>query len=114
LTGKARATEGSRSRQVESEYGINLGPENTQFAAFSALCREIGEKEHIVATAWTLNHPAVSSAIVGVRTVGQLDGIERAAELNLTSEIVGRLDDIFNINHGRPLGPGAAPEAYSW
>ena len=87
LTGKARATEWSRSRQVEREYGISLGPENTQFAAFSALCREIGEKEHIVATAWTLNHSAVDSAIVGVRTVEQLDGIERAAELVLTSEV---------------------------
>jgi len=114
LTGKARATEGSRSRQVEGEYRINLGPENTQFAAFSALCREIGEKEHIVATAWTLHHPAVSSAIVGVRTVEQLNGIERAAELALTPEAVSRLEEIFDINHGRPLGPGAAPEAYSW
>ena len=26
----------------------------------------------------------------------------------------GRSEEIFNINHGRPLGPGAAPEAYSW
>ncbi|HXT36026.1 MAG TPA: aldo/keto reductase [Chloroflexota bacterium] len=114
LTGKTRATEGSRSRQVEDEYGISLGPENTQFAAFSALCREIGEKEHIVATAWTLHHPAVSSAIVGIRTVEQLTGIERAAELTLTPDVVGRLEEIFNINRGRPLGPGAAPEAYSW
>jgi aryl-alcohol dehydrogenase-like predicted oxidoreductase len=114
LTGKTRANEGSRSRQVEGEYGINLGHDNAQLASFSALCREIGEKEHIVATAWTLNHPAVSSAIVGVRTVEQLDGIERAAELALSPETVGRLEEIFNINRGRPLGPGAAPEAYSW
>jgi aryl-alcohol dehydrogenase-like predicted oxidoreductase len=114
LTGKTWAAEGSRSRQVEGEYGINLGPENAQFTAFSALCREIGEKEHIVATAWTLNHPAVHSAIVGVHTVEQLDGIERAAELVLTSETVSRLEEIFDINRGRPLGPGAAPEAYSW
>jgi aryl-alcohol dehydrogenase-like predicted oxidoreductase len=114
LTGKSRAAEGSRSRQVEGEYGISLGPENAQFTAFSALCREIGEKEHIVAIAWTLTHPAVSSAIVGVRTVEQLDGIERAAKLEITPDAAVRLDEIFNINRGRPLGPGAAPEAYSW
>jgi len=38
LTGKTQATEGSRTRQVEGEYGISLGPDNQQFAAFSALC----------------------------------------------------------------------------
>lgn len=114
LTGKLRSAEGSRTRALEGEYGISLGPENTQFAAFSILCREIGEKEHIVATAWTLNNPAVASAIVGVRTLEQLDGIERAAELVLDGDTMGQLNEIFNINRGRPLGPGPAPEAYSW
>ena len=114
LTGKTQANEGSRSRQVEGEYGINLGHDNVQLASFSTLCRALGEKEHIVATAWTLNHQAVSSAIVGVRTVEQLDDIERAAELALTPEVVARLEEIFNINRGRHLGPGASPEAYSW
>jgi aryl-alcohol dehydrogenase-like predicted oxidoreductase len=114
LTGKIQAAEGSRTRALEREYGIQLGPENTQFRDFSALCRELGEQEHIVATAWTLHHPAVSTAIVGIRTVEQLDGIERAAALDLSPEVLTRLDQIFNINHGRPLRPGAAPEAYAW
>ncbi|MDZ4717018.1 MAG: aldo/keto reductase [Roseiflexaceae bacterium] len=114
LTGKIQSAEGSRTRALESEYGIQLGPENTQFRDFSALCRELGEQEHIVATAWTLNNPAVSTAIVGIRTVEQLDGIERAAALDLSSEVLTRLDRIFNINRGRPLRAGAAPEAYAW
>jgi aryl-alcohol dehydrogenase-like predicted oxidoreductase len=114
LTGKARSAEGSRTRALEAEYGIKLGPENAQLRDFSALCRELGEQEHIVATAWTLSHPAVSTAIVGVRTVAQLDGIERAAELDLGADALARLDEIFNINRGRPLRPGAAPEAYAW
>ena len=29
-------------------------------------------------------------------------------------EFLGRLDDIFNINRGRPLQPGSAPMAYAW
>jgi aryl-alcohol dehydrogenase-like predicted oxidoreductase len=114
LTGKVQSAEGSRTRALETEYGIKLGPENTQLRDFSALCRELGEQEHIVATAWTLNHPAVSTAIVGIRTVAQLDGIERAAELDLSADAMARLDEIFNINRGRPLQPGAAPEAYAW
>ncbi|MBC8077554.1 MAG: aldo/keto reductase [Chloroflexales bacterium] len=114
LTGKTQSAEGSRTRALESEYGIRLGPENTQFREFAAFCRELGEKEHIVATAWTLNHPAVSTAIVGIRSVEQLDGVARAAELDLSADAMARLDEIFNINKGRPLRPGAAPEAYSW
>lgn len=114
LTGKLHAPDGSRTRDVEKEYHMNLDESNQQLMDFSSLCREIGEKEHIVATAWALMHPEVHSAIVGVRTVEQLDGIERAAELELSAEVMDRLDAIFDINHGRPLKKGESPEAYSW
>ena len=112
LTGKKAAVTGSRTQAVENEYGISLGDD--QFAAYTSFCREIGESEHVVAIAWTLNNPAVSSAIVGVRTVAHLDGLERAAELTFTPEQLARLDDIFHITKGRPLGSGPAPEAFAW
>ena len=114
LTGKSQATEGSRTRQVENEYGLKLGPDNRQFADFSQLCRELGERELAVAIAWTLNRVEVSSAIVGIRQAEQLAGMERAAELELSSLTLQRLDEIFSINHGRPLRAGPAPEAYAW
>jgi hypothetical protein len=34
--------------------------------------------------------------------------------LDLSLEAMKRLDEIFNINRGRPLGPGEVPEAYAW
>jgi aryl-alcohol dehydrogenase-like predicted oxidoreductase len=114
LTGKTQAPEGSRTRQVENEYRLKLGPENSQFADFSRLCRELGEQELTVAIAWTLHRSEVASSIVGIRQTGQLEGMERAAELELSSATLQRLDEIFNINRGRPLGPGPAPEAYAW
>ena len=114
LTGKLSAPDGSRTHSVSKEYGIDLGEHNTQLMGFSKLCRELGEKEHIVAIAWTLAHPAVASPIVGIRTVEQLDGIERAADLKLSPEVLAKLDQLFDINHGRPLQPGEAPEAFSW
>jgi aryl-alcohol dehydrogenase-like predicted oxidoreductase len=113
LTGKARVIEGSRTFNVAREYGLRLSG-NEQLAAFSALCRELGEKESTVAIAWTLSNPAVSSAIVGIRTVEHLEGIERAAELTLSPEVLMRLDRIFDINHGRAMRPGPAPEAFAW
>jgi aryl-alcohol dehydrogenase-like predicted oxidoreductase len=114
LTGKLHAPDGSRTSDLEKEYNMSLGEDNQQLMSFSKLCREIGEKEHIVATAWTLMRPEVHSAIVGIRTVEQLDGLERAAELELSPEVMARLDDLFDINHGRPLQKGPAPEAYAW
>lgn len=114
LTGKLASMSGSRTAQVEREYGISLGPDNTQFADFSALCREIGETETAVAIAWVLRHPAVDSAIVGVRTVEQLDGLDRAAELELAPEILDRLDEIFDINRGRKILKGESPQAHAW
>jgi aryl-alcohol dehydrogenase-like predicted oxidoreductase len=115
LTGKVQASEGSRTADVSSEYGIDLGEENQQMADFSKLCADMGEKEHIVAIAWTLAHPAVDSAIVGIRKLEHLDGIERAAEMTLPEDVMARLDEIFDINRGRPLRTGRpAPEAYAW
>jgi aryl-alcohol dehydrogenase-like predicted oxidoreductase len=114
LTGKLQSAEGSRTRSVENEYGIHLGEHNKQLVDFSSLCREIGEKEHVVAIAWTLAQPGVTSAIVGIRTVEQLEGMDRASELVLAPEVIARLNAIFDINHGRPLRPGPAPEAYAW
>ena len=113
LTGKAQFVPGSRTQSVENEYGI--GPRlYEQLAQFSELCREIGESEHVVATAWTLANPGVYSAIVGVRTLAHLDGLDRASELRLSDETLARLNEIFHINSGRPLRSGPAPEAFAW
>jgi aryl-alcohol dehydrogenase-like predicted oxidoreductase len=113
LTGKVRPAAGSRTSDVEREYELDLS-QGTQFKQFSALCAEIGYKEHVVAIAWTLANPAVSSAIVGVRTLAHLDGLEEAAVLQLDPAVMEKLDEIFNINRGRPLRPGPAPHAYAW
>lgn len=114
LTGKLAAAEGSRTADVAREYGVTLGEGNKQLVEFSNLCREIGEKENVVAIAWTLMHPAVNSPIVGIRTVEHVNDLERAAELELEPAVMKRLDEIFSINKGRALMPGPAPEAYAW
>ena len=114
LTGKAKSLPGSRTSEVENEYGITLGETNQQMVAFSRLCQEMGEKEHIIAIAWTLAHSAVTAPIVGIRTVEQLDSLDHAAELELTPEILEKLDEIFSPNQGRRLKVGQAPEAYAW
>lgn len=114
LTGKTQSVEASRTSQVESEYGIQLSEGNAQLKAFHELCQTLGERPHVVAIAWTLSHSAVSAPIVGVRTIEHLEGLDRAAELELDSETLAKLDAIFAPNKGRALRTGRAPEAYAW
>lgn len=113
LTGKKTVVEGSRTQSVENEYRIGARLQD-QLTQFSALCNELGEPEHVVAIAWTLANPGVYSAILGVRTVQHLDGLDRASELKLSEATMRRLDDIFDVNLGRPLKKGPAPEAFAW
>jgi aryl-alcohol dehydrogenase-like predicted oxidoreductase len=44
--------------------------------------------------AFVLNHPGVTSAIVGPRTMEQLESYLPAAELNVSTEILDRIDEI--------------------
>jgi len=45
-----------------------------------------------VAIAWTLRHPAVTAAIVGIRSPAQVDGVIGAAEFRLTTAEIAKID----------------------
>jgi NDP-hexose C3-ketoreductase / dTDP-4-oxo-2-deoxy-alpha-D-pentos-2-ene 2,3-reductase len=52
----------------------------------------------------------VTAAIIGPRTMEQLDGPVRAVELTLSDETLGKLDELFP-----PVGKGGpGPEAWAW
>jgi aryl-alcohol dehydrogenase-like predicted oxidoreductase len=113
LTGKVKSEAGSRTAAVENEYGISVSGD--QIKAFQTLCSDLGESPVAVALAWTLAQPAVCSAIVGIRTQAHLDDMERASELELDEETLKRLNELFDINKGRPIRTAKpAPEAYAW
>jgi aryl-alcohol dehydrogenase-like predicted oxidoreductase len=67
------------------------------------LLREIG-KPHgvdpgVVAVAWTLHNPAVTAAIVGGRSGGQVEGVAPALSFRLSEEDFGRIGS-FLAEHG--------------
>jgi aryl-alcohol dehydrogenase-like predicted oxidoreductase len=45
-----------------------------------------------IAIAWTLHNPAVTAAIVGVRSVEQVSGIAGAADIQLSAEEVREIE----------------------
>ena len=113
LTAKVQSEAGSRTASVENEYGVSVSSDQIQ--AFQALCADLGESPVAVAIAWTLAQPAVSSAIVGIRTQEHLDEMERASEFDLDEETLKQLDEMFDTNKGRPIRTSRpAPEAYAW
>jgi aryl-alcohol dehydrogenase-like predicted oxidoreductase len=100
-----KATEGRRAdenRQKEIEK------HRDQLEAYEGLCREIGEEPADVALAWLLHQPGVTGPIVGPRTMEQLEGNLHALEVELSDEVLKRLDEIW------PGPGGTAPEAYAW
>jgi len=79
-----------------------------QLEAYETLCAELSEPPALVALAWLLHNPAVTSVISGPRTVGQLRETLRAPTLKLSGETLAKLDKIW------PGPGGEAPEAYAW
>jgi len=75
---------------------------------WEAFCAERGEDPADTAIAWLLTRPAVTSPIVGPRTMHHLEGALRALEITLDEAALARIDEIF------PGPGGTAPEAYAW
>jgi aryl-alcohol dehydrogenase-like predicted oxidoreductase len=61
-----------------------------------------------LALAFVLEHPAVSAAIIGPRTMDQLETQLSAPEVRLESSILDRIDEIV------PPGTDVNPEDAGW
>jgi aryl-alcohol dehydrogenase-like predicted oxidoreductase len=83
------------------------GKERAQLTEYTKLCKELGESEANVALAWILTNPAITAPIIGPRTLEQFENTLRAVEIQLSEEVLKKLDEIFP-------GPGVAPQAYAW
>jgi aryl-alcohol dehydrogenase-like predicted oxidoreductase len=114
LTGKYRRDEpvpaGTRA-QTHADHFDRDNP--VKFDAVEALQRvadEAGLPLAHLALAWNVTHPAVTSALIGVKTVEQLDGLVGAAEVRLEAGLLDRIDEIVapgtNVN---PADAGWTP-----
>jgi aryl-alcohol dehydrogenase (NADP+) len=59
-----------------------------------------------MATAFVMAHPGVTSAIIGPRTMLQLDDLLAGAEVGLDNEILDRIDEV--VAPGTDAGPMGA------
>jgi aryl-alcohol dehydrogenase-like predicted oxidoreductase len=74
---------------------------------YQAFSSELGKEPADVALAWILTRPAVTSAIIGPRTLEQLDTALGSLEVRLDENSLARLDEIFP-------GYKTSPEVFAW
>jgi len=95
-------------RRANERIQHSLEQHRTQLESYETLCRELGDAPADVTLAWLLHQPVVTAPIIGPRTVAQLDGSMRALDIQLSAEVLSRLDELW------PGPGGVAPEAYAW
>jgi aryl-alcohol dehydrogenase-like predicted oxidoreductase len=94
-----------RSRRVPGRYDLDL-PANQRklecVTQLATLADEAGLTIIELALAFVLEHPAVSAAIIGPRTMDHLESQLSAADVHLEPEVLDRIDEIVapgtNIN----------------
>jgi len=99
--------EGSVGRRTDGWAAEVYSKHATALDQWWALCSELGERPADVALAWLIHQKAVCAPIIGPRTKEQLVGSIRAAEIDLSAEVLAKIDTIF---------PGfkTSPEHYAW
>lgn len=105
LTGKYRKGEappaGTRAAAGEARLQALMSDESFErVERFRAACAEWGVAMPQVATAWVLANPAVTSAIIGASKPEQVADAVAAADLKLSEEQLGTLDEIFATARG--------------
>ena len=98
----------SGGRRTSSALQAQIESHRPQLEAYESLCAEIGQPPALVALAWLLHNPVVTSVISGPRTVEQLQENLKVTQLKLSDEIIAKLEQIW------PGPGGEAPQAYAW
>ncbi len=107
LSGKYRKgeapPEGSRMEKWQSRMERFDSPRNWRIVdAIRAAAEEVDATPAQVALAWLVHQPVVTSVIIGVRTIEQLDDNLKAAALELPAEVLDALNEASAFEVGYP------------
>ncbi|MEJ2606326.1 MAG: aldo/keto reductase [Anaerolineales bacterium] len=95
-------------RRADEHVQKSIEENRETLEKYEALCKDLGEAPADVALAWLLHNPVVTAPIIGPRTSDQLKGNIHSLSIELDSDTLQKLDEIW------PGPGGAAPEAYAW
>lgn len=124
LTGRYRLGQdvpsSHRAQRIPARYDMSLPGNQRKLEAADALAKlaeEAGVTLIEMALAFVIRHPAVTAAIIGPRTMEQLESQLTAADVKLTDEVLDRIDEIappgVNLNpaDGGWQNPALEPSA---
>ena len=101
LTGRYRKgqdlPETHRAQRIPQRYDMSLPGNQAKLEAADALAQlaeEAGLSLIDMALAFVLRHPAVTAAIIGPRTMEQLESQLGAADVKLSDDVLDRIDEI--------------------
>jgi aryl-alcohol dehydrogenase-like predicted oxidoreductase len=86
-----------RAARIPDRYDLSLPANQRKLEAadaLAALADEAGMSLVHMAVAWVINHPAVTAAIIGPRTMDQYKTQVDAAEIVLDADLLDRIDEI--------------------
>jgi aryl-alcohol dehydrogenase-like predicted oxidoreductase len=113
LTGRyrkdAELPSSRRAQLIPNRYDMSLEANQRKLEAADALARlaeDAGVTPIELALAFVIRHPAVTSAIIGPRTIEHLESQLTAAEVVLPDEVLDRIDEI--VPPGVNLNPADA------
>ncbi|GAA2978483.1 aryl-alcohol dehydrogenase-like predicted oxidoreductase [Microbacterium terrae] len=95
-------------RHSDPGFAERAARHSAQLERTAAIADAAGMPVAVLALSWLLAQPGLAAAIVGPRTIGQLDSMLIAAEVQLDDAVLDELDETW------PGPGGAAPEAYAW
>jgi len=98
-----------RAARIPDRYDMTLPANQRKLEAADALARladEAGMPLVHMAVAWVINHPAVTAAIIGPRTMDQYKTQVDAAEIVLESDLLDRIDEIVPPGTNFSFGDG--------
>jgi len=86
-----------RAARIPQRYDLSVPANQRKLEAadaLAALADEAGMSLVNLAVAWVVNHPDVTAAILGPRTMDQLTSQLDAADLTLEADVLDRIDEI--------------------
>jgi aryl-alcohol dehydrogenase-like predicted oxidoreductase len=115
--GTGKTNHSRREARIAGRYDLSLEVNQRKIAVvdqLSALAEEANLTLIEMSIAWVLEHPAISAAIIGPRTMEHLESQLPAAEVQLDSDLLDKIDEIVppgtNIN---PADAGWQPSVLS-
>jgi aryl-alcohol dehydrogenase-like predicted oxidoreductase len=86
-----------RAAMIPQRYDLSIAANRAKLEAADALAQlaqEAGMSLIHMALAFVIGHPAVTAAIIGPRTMEQLESQLGAAEVKLDSALLDRIDEV--------------------